>query len=416
MSGAFDVTEADYSSADGSFKLMLDKIPIPETGDKYIFIDSLKMYKVNSGIKTGTGSTSHGYYIVNKLTGRYLTAEHNEYGVLSHISTREKYDVTSYPEEAYNQIWYVGKTNTGYYIEKTPGQDCLQITNPSDAYYSPGSNIGFGMKQSGFEEAQEFNINIAGDGICYRVCAQTTPEYFGIEVHSNFYDDCSQVRMGPSMLAFGSAPFNNDLWYFIPLDYDPNLAVIYATLNYDNCDNTTFPYFNQGDLKGDCANFVSQSIYIAGKPMQGDWYIKKLNNSYQKPLYPSQLNYSWELADPSPWISAKHFRLYWKERVAIQEYKVSELLDNPYLLDEAGFEIGDVITYCKRDGLDVIGVHTVIITGAQNVKVNNINKKMFTVSQHTSEALNKSLLDSLEAYYGSDVSDTWDKVLVYAMR
>lgn len=409
MSGAFDVKAADISSQSGSFKLMLDKIPISEEDDLQVFIDDIKLYKVNSQIKTS--QNSNGYYIVNKETGRYLTAEYSTGNALSHIGTREKFSDDASESDKSRQIWYVGKTSSGYYIEKSPGQNCLQIENPSTEYYSPGSRVKFGLKQNGQENSQEFDIVIAGDGICYRICAQVDPAYFGLEVHSNLYDEGTEVRMGPSILAFNSAPSNKDLWYFIPLTYNSDLSVIYATINYDNKDNPTFPFLHQGELRGDCANFVSQCLYIAGKKMDSVWYIKKLNDDHAKPTTINDLDESWDVADPSPWISAKQFRLYWKEKVTTKEYAVIDIINTPSILYSDGFRVGDVITYCGVEDFEIRGLHTVIITGCKVVN----NTYVFTVSQHSGSVLNKRIDESLNAYFDHPEALS-NKVTVYKMR
>lgn len=92
--------------------------------------------------------------------------------------------------------------------------------------------------------------------------------------------------------------------------YDRNLAVQYAYDHYaTGTFNTDYPdlYTNFGN--NDCTNFVSQCLFEGGIPMNGSWYCYKKNNTYPAPSSVSELNYSWDLADPSPWISAVEFEL-----------------------------------------------------------------------------------------------------------
>lgn len=90
--------------------------------------------------------------------------------------------------------------------------------------------------------------------------------------------------------------------------YNSTNAVNYALNNYNNY-NSSYP--NVTALGGDCANFVSQSLYAGGIPMNGSWYVYKKNSTYPSPQTVAELDHSWTLASPSPWISAKEFNAKW---------------------------------------------------------------------------------------------------------
>ena len=95
--------------------------------------------------------------------------------------------------------------------------------------------------------------------------------------------------------------------------YDDNFSAStagqWAYNNYDQY-NENFPAFNNG-FGSDCTNFVSQALYFGGMEMHDTWYCHKKNNDYPSPASAAQLDYSWTLEDPSPWISAKEFNNYW---------------------------------------------------------------------------------------------------------
>ncbi|MBO4872575.1 MAG: amidase domain-containing protein [Lachnospiraceae bacterium] len=84
------------------------------------------------------------------------------------------------------------------------------------------------------------------------------------------------------------------------LNFNPTQAASWAYSHYDSFDSN-FP--NCTNLNGDCTNFVSQALYYGGMEMHANWYCYKLNNTYPAPANTTQLDYSWSLSDPSPWIS-----------------------------------------------------------------------------------------------------------------
>lgn len=95
--------------------------------------------------------------------------------------------------------------------------------------------------------------------------------------------------------------------------YNAPSAGDWAYNNYSSY-NSNFPAFNNG-YGSDCTNFVSQAMNIGGKmPMQGNWYCYAKNYTYPNPSSATQLNYSWSLSDPSPWISVTEFEKFWSSR------------------------------------------------------------------------------------------------------
>lgn len=95
--------------------------------------------------------------------------------------------------------------------------------------------------------------------------------------------------------------------------YDANGAGEWAYQNYNKY-RQDFPRFT-GKFGTDCTNFVSQAMHIGGhKPKSGKWAIARKNSKYWIINSASQLNYSWKLTDPSPWISVREFNSYWRSK------------------------------------------------------------------------------------------------------
>lgn len=178
-------------------------------------------------------------------------------------------------------------------------------------------------------------------------------------------------------------------------DYDRIAADNYADNHVYNYNIPTYPDLNL--LGGDCANFVSQSLHAGGINMDTVWYIDAKQNPprYTRPTSVDQLNYSWDLADPSPWISAEEFNNYWDgEAEEYFDYTPSEVEANHESI-YADLWRGDVIQIMKKTWLWYEGYHTMIVS-------NYINGDL-AMSYHTDDVQDKPLLDIVETYN----TDTW---------
>lgn len=165
--------------------------------------------------------------------------------------------------------------------------------------------------------------------------------------------------------------------------YNRTNAVNYALTYYQNY-NSAYP--NMSSLGGDCANFVSQCLLAGGKAMEGDWYIYRKNNLYNKPTTTEQLDASWRLADPSPWISAKQFNNYWSKKCTTYEYSTSDYVkDHSTIFNKAIYK-GDAIQLLKPVLWWYEGYHTMIIVGY------DFDNKDFIFAAHTSNTNNTKLL------------------------
>ena len=170
---------------------------------------------------------------------------------------------------------------------------------------------------------------------------------------------------------------------------DVDLGAYYATANYNSYVEA---YPNLSNMGGDCTNFVSQCMLASGIHSRDNWYIYRKNLNYTQTNNVSQLNNSFELSDPSPWISAEQFKEFWVSRTTNGAYKATgqQILDNPDVVWSKPITQGCVIQ--KADNwLGKIGTvrHSMYITGYLNDGVDNT----FLLTYHSTNTLDKSLKD-----------------------
>lgn len=125
-------------------------------------------------------------------------------------------------------------------------------------------------------------------------------------------------------------------------NFSPSTAGQWAYNNYDKY-NENFPAFNNG-FGSDCTNFVSQALYFGGMEMHDTWYCHKKNNEYPAPASATQLDYSWTLEDPSPWISVEQFVSFWSSKTDNYfEYTKADYTENHSDILSEPITKGDVI-------------------------------------------------------------------------
>lgn len=146
-------------------------------------------------------------------------------------------------------------------------------------------------------------------------------------------------------------------------DYNKSAAADWAYSNY-NSYNSSFP--DLSSLGGDCANFVSQCMHVGGgMKMTDDWYCYRKNTTYPKPKNASELNYSWTLADPSPWISAKKFKDFWSSsgRSTTYTYNLSDYKNGNTDAYSRPIHRGDAISLLSKVAWWYEAKHTMIVVG-----------------------------------------------------
>jgi hypothetical protein len=171
-------------------------------------------------------------------------------------------------------------------------------------------------------------------------------------------------------------------------------AVNYAHTYAGSYNMPTYPGFEHAD----CANFVSQALKAREKSTDGQWFIIRRNTTYTwftDPLNVTQLNYSWMLADPSPWISTKEFNNYWSNRRYGYTYTAtgayvyshpSEVFGQPYYTSDVVQILAKV--YWRYDAF-----HTMMITGYGNGD--------YLLSYHTNPGYDNPL-HTIASSYNSD--------------
>ena len=174
--------------------------------------------------------------------------------------------------------------------------------------------------------------------------------------------------------------------------YNATSAVNYAYSWYNSYNTSKYP--NCTNLGGDCANFVSQCLAAGGKATDDKWYITKKNSNYLAPTTVSQLNNSWTLADPSPWISAKQFNNYWGSKVGNETFEASYVYNNKSTIYNKDYYKGDVVQILKKNNWWWDGYHTMIIT--------NYSGGDFTLTYHTSNRKDVTLNSIANSYNSSN--------------
>lgn len=164
---------------------------------------------------------------------------------------------------------------------------------------------------------RRFRIIMNKDGYSYRIVSKCSNFTKAVTVESASCNDKANV------FQFQYNASNNDEWIFEPVNgYSRELATNYATKNVYS---SVPAYPNLRNMGGDCANFVSQCMLAGGIHYQDNWYIQKDDNKNPSPLNVNQLDASWRLADPSPWISAKQFNLFWSKNIKQKQLQENSL-------------------------------------------------------------------------------------------
>ena len=172
--------------------------------------------------------------------------------------------------------------------------------------------------------------------------------------------------------------------------YNRATATTWAKNNY-NTRPSDFP--DCDGVGGDCANFVSQAMYHGGIGMFDNWYCYKLNNNNPAPQSIDELNSSWSLADPSPWISANQFTSFWNSRCDHTYYYAC--VDYTSSHTDIYYEdiyVGDAIVFYSSTVWWQTPAHVVIITAYDSTN------KDFLSCGHNTNRYNWPLLSVMSGY------------------
>lgn len=141
---------------------------------------------------------------------------------------------------------------------------------------------------------------------------------------------------------------SHDQWILEPVYSNSKLGLEYAKANYNNYIDA-FP--NTTNIGGDCTNFVSQCLLSGGLHQDDIWYCKRKNLTYHDINSKEQLNYSWNLYDPSPWTIANEFKNYFFGSYAKFTCTGQYIVDNPQIIYSYDIKAGDVVQYAEKSFL-----------------------------------------------------------------
>lgn len=131
------------------------------------------------------------------------------------------------------------------------------------------------------------------------------------------------------------------------------------------------------------------------RPAMRYWWVYKKTDTYPKPADTTQLDASWELANKSAWISAPEFQKYWSNQVYFKAYTGQEILNNPSIVYNERFYVGDAVQIVTKGLLGGIGNarHSYIISGTN---ANGPYGASYLVNSHTDERDGSDLLSIIK--------------------
>lgn len=330
------------------------------------------------------------FFIKNVCTGQYLDVSG---GVAANGTNVQQYKYNGTD----SQKWYIHYNEDGTFsiftkLASSNGYSyALDISNGSSANYANVQIYGYNATDS-----QKFSIYVADNErlIFYTKVSNNTK---AIVLNGPTFEQ------GGNIDQYTYQGHVNEQWILEPVEIDASLGVDYAKANYNsylytypNVSNMTSKILGLITIQngGDCANFVSQCLLASGIHYQNDWYVYRKNSNYSTPTTTEQLNNSWEIADPSPWISAKAFKEYWEQHVTTYTYSASEILANPELAINLGLHKGDVIQLASRTilGGSINGWHTMYITDYTTYS----GHSTYDLTYHSTNTEHKSLLEICE--------------------
>jgi len=319
------------------------------------------------------------FYIKNMLTGQYLTIQN---GVAANN--------VNVQQNKYNggmaQQWYVHYNGDGTYSIYTPlGNDgtfryALDISGGSSANYA---NVQIYTPNG--TNSQKFSLAVTS-AQTYVIFTKVSNYEKAVVLNGPTYDE------GRNVDQYTFQAHANECWIFEPVSLNVSLGLAYARTNYQQY-ITAYPRLtNFGtEQEADCANYVSQCMLAYGYHYRNNWYVYRKNDLYVIPENVTQLDTTWELGDPSPWISAKKFKNYWQNEVSTHSYKGNQIINNPSLAWNLDITQGDVIQICKSIlGFEGDAQHTMIITGYSN--------NTYLLTYHSTPHLNRNLIDICNEY------------------
>lgn len=319
------------------------------------------------------------FYIKNAYSGQYLDVCN---GVASNYT-----NVWQYPfNGTASQRWYInynGDATFSFYSEL--GNNMVLDINNGD----PNNEANVQIYENNGTDSQKFNIGYT-DSSTYVIITKVSDFKKSISTSNS---GCS---VGENVHQYDYAGLWSERWILEPVEKDVDLGALYA---FDNYNNTVQAYPRlENSFGGDCTNFVSQCMLASGIHFRDNWQILRKNGNYTNITTTSQLNNSWSLSDPSPWISAVEFQNYWVSHVSNGAYKATgqEILDNPNIAWNTPVTQGCVVQLAKKTLTGGVGEahHSMYISGY----INDGTYNTYGLTYHSTDTLFTSLLDVCRRY------------------
>lgn len=318
------------------------------------------------------------FYIKNAFSGQYLDV----YDGNANNGT----NVIQYPYKGgINQQWYINYNGDGTFTlySKLGNNYVLDINGGSN---SDLANVQIWTNNN--SDAQKFKIFYTSTST-YAIMAKSSNYEKAVVTHGY---GCAK---GDNVNQYTYSGHWNELWILEPVSKNINMGVKYARDNYNSY---VYSYPNLTNFGGDCTNFVSQCMLASGMHLDNtSWATYRKNRNYTEISNLNQLNDSWALTDPSPWISAKQFKEYWVPKSSnVYRAKGSDILANPSIVWNIPISKGCVIQKANNF-LGIMGdtTHSMYITGYSN--------NTYLLTYHTRNILDRNLLDFCrqepDAYY-----------------
>lgn len=319
------------------------------------------------------------FYIKNAFSGFYLDVANGEMSAGTNVH-QYKYNATA------AQRWYISYNDDGTFsfYSEVGNNMVLDIAGGS-----PNNGANAQIYTANGSDAQKFKIGYT-DSSTYVIVSK-------ISNYGKSISTCnSGCELGENVHQYDYAGLWSERWILEPVEKDVDLGAKYAMDNYNNY---VMAYPNLTGLGGDCTNFASQAMLASGIHFNDNWIIYRKNANNSNISNVNQLNDSWALTDPSPWISAKEFREYWKNRVTQGAFKAtgSEILENPQKIwDNIPITQGCIIQMAKKTLFGELGDshHTMYVSGY----INNGEYSTYAVTYHSVNTQFKSLIDVCRAH------------------
>lgn len=325
------------------------------------------------------------FYIKNAYTGHYLDVD-NGFGQNDINVQQCQYN------GSYAQRWYIHHIGNGEYMifteaGSTTSNGTTTVKYALDIYNGwagNGTNIQIYEGTMG-NFAQAFSFEKTKNST-YIIRTKASNYNSVVSLSNNVCSD------GVNIHEWEYSNHSHDQWILEPVYQQYTMGISYAEANYDS-HLDAYPEFRSPYY--DCTNFVSQCLLAGGQLHQsGDWYIKRKNTNYHEVSNNTQLDNSWSLADPSPWISADKFRKYFSSERRVAYYSGADIINKYDEVWKLDIMMGDVIqTADNIFGAPFTATHSAYITGYKNVNIGGVSKPIYSITYHSNNQLNKSLVE-----------------------